>query len=78
MAKKSSKSTSKYQWAWVKTNTPGKASDAEKAKVSEAFAPLVQTMSESLPPLREPQEWNQPVAIFSKWYRNYILCDVPV
>jgi hypothetical protein len=38
MAKKASKK-SKSTWAWVKSNAPGKASEAEKEKVTATFAP---------------------------------------
>lgn len=68
MAKKASKS---YVWAWVKTNEPGKPTDAEKAKVTVLFDPYVQHLNNTLPPLKEPQRYNQAVRVFSKWYRSY-------
>jgi hypothetical protein len=68
MAKKASKPLkSKYIWAWVKTNEPGKPTDAEKAKVTALFEPYIQQINGALPPLQEPQQFNQVVKVASKW-----------
>lgn len=70
MPKKTSKKK-QYVWGWVQTNEPGKPSDAEKAKVTAAFAPWVQQLKDALPPLMEPQRFNQATDVFFKWRGSY-------
>jgi hypothetical protein len=70
MAKKASKE-SKYVWAWVKSNTPGKPTDAEKAKATAAFAPWVEQQKRDMPPIKEPQESNQVVDLMTRWRGSY-------
>jgi len=72
MAKKTSKSSKpKSGWAWVKTDDSGKPNDAEKARATALFGPYVQHLNETLPPLVEPQEFNQAVRVESKWRGSY-------
>jgi hypothetical protein len=75
MPKKTTKKK-QYVWGWAATNTPGKPSDAEKAKVTAAFAPWVQQLKDTLPPLKEPQVFNQATDVFSKWRGSYfyVMC----
>lgn len=72
MAKKSTKSSKpKPSWGWVKTNEPGKPTDTEKTKVTALFDPYVQQLNAAIPPIEEPQRYNQVVQVTSKWYRSY-------
>ncbi|MCB0595795.1 MAG: hypothetical protein H6557_06540 [Lewinellaceae bacterium] len=72
MAKKTSKSSkSKSAWGWVKTDQPGKPTDAEKAKATALFEPYVQHLNETLPPLQEPQQFNQAVRVEAKWRGSF-------
>ncbi|MCB0559151.1 MAG: hypothetical protein H6573_02360 [Lewinellaceae bacterium] len=72
MAKKTSKSSkAKSGWGWVESNQPGKPTDAEKAKVTALFEPYVQELNEGLPPLEEPQQFNQAVRVEAKWRGSY-------
>ena len=64
MAKKASK---KQYWGWVKADTPGKPSEVEKQKVAATFDPWVQQQKNELPPVKEPQEFNQVVDIYTRW-----------
>ena len=66
MAKKASKK-SKSTWVWVKFNTPEKPSDAEKEKVTATFAPWIQQQKNAIPPLSQPQKYNEVAEIFTKW-----------
>jgi hypothetical protein len=66
MAKKS-----KTVWAWVQSNDPVKPTEPEKNRITALFAPFVQALNASLPPLAEPQEFNQVVKIDSKWRGSY-------
>lgn len=68
MAKKTSKSSNPQS---VKTNKPGKLDDAEKARVTALFEPYVQHLNDTLPPLEEPQQFNQAVRVESKWHGSY-------
>ena len=72
MAKKTSKSSKpKSVWGWVKTSEPGKPANAEKEKATALFEPYVQHLNDSLPPLEEPQQFNQAVRVESKWRGSY-------
>ncbi len=66
MAKKS-----KTVWARVSSNDPVKPTEAEKNRITVLFFPFVQALNASLPPLAEPQEYNQVVKIEAKWRGNY-------
>jgi hypothetical protein len=70
MAKKASKK-SKSIWVWAKSNTPGKASEAEKEKVTATFAPWIARQKQEIPPLEEPQQFNQVVDIYTRWRASY-------
>lgn len=70
MAKKASKKR-KSTWGWVKSDTPGKPSDAEKETVTATFAPWVEQQKQMLPPLEEPQQFNQVVDIYTRWRGSY-------
>ena len=62
MAKKS-----KTVWVWAPSNDPVKPTEPEKNRITALFAPFVQALNASLPPLAEPQKFNQVVKIESKW-----------
>lgn len=70
MAKKVAKKSTRT-WGWVQTNDPGKPSDTEKQKVTTAFEPLVQLRKSQLPPLAEPQQYNEVTDIYTKWKGSY-------
>jgi hypothetical protein len=70
MAKKVSKKSTKA-WGWVKANNPGKPSEAEKEKVTATFAPWIQEQKAAIPPVEEPQEFNQIVDISTRWRASY-------
>ena len=47
------------------------AIDADKAAITKAFEPVVETLKKQIPPLVEPQKFNQCVDIFTKWHGKY-------
>ncbi len=65
------KASKKSTWGWVKSNDPGKPSDREKAKATELFAPWVKQQKNELPPIVEPQKFNQAVDIYTRWRGSY-------
>jgi hypothetical protein len=70
MAKKTSKK-SKFTWGWVKSNTPEKASEAEKETVTTTFAPWVAQKKRKIPPIKEPQRFNEITDIYTRWRGSY-------
>lgn len=58
-------------WGWVKTTSPAKPTAARKAAIEVAFVPVIANFKANLPPLAEPQQWNQCVDVFSKWHGSY-------
>lgn len=67
MAKKSTKKG----WAWVKTEVPGQPGEPEKSHVLELFAPYVRHLQDNLPPLEEPQRYNQAIGVEARWRGRY-------
>jgi hypothetical protein len=58
-------------YTWAPSNKPGKPSEAEKEQVVEAFLPVIEKMKAQIPPLEEPQRFNQCVDIQTYWRRGY-------
>jgi hypothetical protein len=56
---------------WIRSNQPGKPTDTEKRVVEEAFAPVIANMKAELPPLQEPQQFNQCVDFKASWRGSY-------
>jgi hypothetical protein len=84
MAKKSTSKKPEYVWVWAKSTAPGKPTEAEKKKVTATFEPWIAARKAALPPLEQPQQFNQCVDVYSRWRGSYFyildyfkVADVP-
>ncbi len=44
---------------------------ADKAAITKAFEPVIEMLKKQIPLLKEPQEYNQCIDIFTKWHSNF-------
>jgi hypothetical protein len=84
MPKKSTSKSAKSYWDWGPSTVSSTPSDAEKTKVSKLFEPWIAEMKADLPPLQQPQDFNQVIDYFARWkgssfyiIEHYKAADLP-